>query len=49
MIHLTSEISFKENPNNLQIEFYRESLTSTLEGHLLITISVNYKIFKYDK
>ncbi|GIV29449.1 MAG: hypothetical protein KatS3mg028_0515 [Bacteroidia bacterium] len=47
MIHLTSDILFKEN-NNGQPEFYGGS-PSALEGHLLITISVNYKIFSYGK
>jgi hypothetical protein len=47
MIHLTSEINFKED-NYGKIEFYTHS-HSTLEGHLLTTISINYKIFSYGK
>jgi opacity protein-like surface antigen len=47
MIHLTSEINFKEG-NNGKIEFYNYS-HATLEGHLLTTVSVNYKIFSYGK
>lgn len=47
MIHLTSEITFTEgNSDNIQ---FNQSSPNTLEGHLLITISVNYKVFGYGK
>ncbi|MCX7728890.1 MAG: hypothetical protein N2203_05400 [Bacteroidia bacterium] len=47
MIHFTSEILFQENENH-EIEFYNHS-HNTLEGHLLMTMSINYKIFSYGK
>ncbi|GAB4449628.1 MAG: hypothetical protein OHK0036_06870 [Bacteroidia bacterium] len=47
MIHLTSEIHYEYNNIN-EIEFHTKS-SSTLEGHLLFTISVNYKLFCYGK
>lgn len=47
MIHLTSKIVF-EKQNNNEIVFLKQP-RSTLEGHLLLTVSINYKIFSYGK
>ncbi len=47
MIHLTSEIDFEETPPD-KIIFHQHS-HNTLEGHLLFTTSINYKIFSYGK
>jgi hypothetical protein len=46
MIHLTSEISFEETNN--EIKFNSEH-HNALTGHLLLTLSVNYKVFAYGK
>jgi hypothetical protein len=43
MIHLTKEIDPKALSNNLAYTYHSHS---TLEGHLLSTISLNYKIFR---
>lgn len=43
MIHLTSELDIKNNNNVYEINTKKNS---ALEGHMLSTVSVNYKIFK---
>lgn len=43
MIHLTKELEAEIDGNNVSIT---ENANSTLEGHLLTTISLNYKLFR---
>ncbi len=43
MIHLTKELDAQIDGNNVAIE---ETKNTTLEGHLLTTVSLNYKIFR---
>ncbi|MES2587704.1 MAG: hypothetical protein V4622_01915 [Bacteroidota bacterium] len=43
MMHLTNEIDYHEEGNNIHFEHHKHQ---TLEGHLLSTVSLNYKIVK---
>lgn len=43
MIHLTKELEAEIDGNNVSI---KENKNTTLEGHLLTTISLNYKLFR---
>lgn len=48
MIHFTSEIHYRKDIDG-KIEFYSDKHSNSLEGHLLITTSISYKIFSYGK
>lgn len=43
MIHLTNELKYEITNNIVTIE---KEKSSTLEGHLLTTVSINYKMFR---